>query len=247
MTLPASHLSTEALAALVDGELIPAARTRALAHADKCAECAEAIRDQQEAKRALTAAMAPDLPSGLLAKLSEIPFTTELHHPGDWPDRDIVAHDGRLEVATGPSDRLGAGTQLNRQAEFATSAPMGSAPAFGGGPRFGAVPAFAAALVAPGVASGVVAADPGPAAGVADARARRLRRGLVGAAAGLTIGVLSAAAPQAVAAHGDTEYRPVPGGDVQQVDFVSGVTGERPARESEPAGQTVEVGNLPTR
>jgi hypothetical protein len=78
-TLPAQHLSDEAVAAFADGALSATARARAARHVADCAECAGAIAVQREAVLALRAATAPSLPGGLLDRLRAVPSTTSLN------------------------------------------------------------------------------------------------------------------------------------------------------------------------
>jgi anti-sigma factor RsiW len=66
----------------VDGELAPVPRERANAHLAKCAECRNAVAEQRRAKAALTVATSPDPSMDLLARLRDIPMTTDLVEPG---------------------------------------------------------------------------------------------------------------------------------------------------------------------
>lgn len=78
-SLPAQHLSDEALAAFADGALGNGARGRAARHIAQCRECAHAVAVQREAVWALRAAPAPALPCGLLDRLRAVPSTTPLN------------------------------------------------------------------------------------------------------------------------------------------------------------------------
>ena len=51
--LSTDHLSTEAAAAYVDGNLPPAGQSRADAHLSRCPQCRREVADQQDARRAL--------------------------------------------------------------------------------------------------------------------------------------------------------------------------------------------------
>jgi anti-sigma factor RsiW len=77
-SLPAQHLSDEAVAAFADGALGNGARGRAARHVANCPECAHAVAVQREAVWALRAAPAPALPGGLLDRLRAVPSTTPL-------------------------------------------------------------------------------------------------------------------------------------------------------------------------
>jgi anti-sigma factor RsiW len=77
-SLPAQHLSDEAIAAFADGALGNGARGRAARHVGQCAECAHAVAVQREAVWALRAAPVPALPGGLLERLRAVPSTTPL-------------------------------------------------------------------------------------------------------------------------------------------------------------------------
>ncbi|MCV7443431.1 RNA polymerase subunit sigma-70 [Mycobacterium paraense] len=72
------HLSIEAIAAFVDGELRMNAHLRAAHHLSLCPECAAEVEDQCRARAALRDSNPIRIPSNLLGLLSEIP-----HHPSD--------------------------------------------------------------------------------------------------------------------------------------------------------------------
>ena len=72
------HLSMEAIAAFVDGELRMNAHLRAAHHLSLCPECAAAVDDQSRARAALRDSHPIRIPSTLLGLLSEIP-----HYPSD--------------------------------------------------------------------------------------------------------------------------------------------------------------------
>lgn len=67
------HLSTEAIAAFVDGELRMSAHLRAAHHLSQCAECALDIDAQRQARSALRDSGAIRVPGSLLGLLSQIP------------------------------------------------------------------------------------------------------------------------------------------------------------------------------
>ena len=72
------HLSTEAIAAFVDGELRMNAHLRAAHHLSLCPQCAAEVEDQSRARAALRDSSPIRIPSTLLGMLSQIP-----HAPRD--------------------------------------------------------------------------------------------------------------------------------------------------------------------
>ena len=82
------HLSVEAIAAFVDGELRMTAHLRAAHHLSLCPECAAEVDDQSRARAALRDSHPIRIPSTLLGMLAEIPY--------DSPD----------DAATRASDRF---------------------------------------------------------------------------------------------------------------------------------------------
>ncbi|WP_068184344.1 anti-sigma E factor RseA [Mycobacterium sp. UM_CSW] len=79
------HLSIEAIAAFVDGELRMNAHLRAAHHLSLCPDCAAEVEDQSRARAALRDSHPIRIPSNLLGLLSEIP-----HYPveDDTSERD---------------------------------------------------------------------------------------------------------------------------------------------------------------
>jgi hypothetical protein len=67
------HLSTEAIAAFVDGELRMTAHLRAAHHLTLCPQCAAEVEAQQQARAALRDSCPINIPSSLLGALSQIP------------------------------------------------------------------------------------------------------------------------------------------------------------------------------
>jgi hypothetical protein len=67
------HLSVEAIAAFVDGELRMNAHLRAAHHLSLCPQCAAEVEDQSRARAALRDSSPIRIPSTLLGMLSEIP------------------------------------------------------------------------------------------------------------------------------------------------------------------------------
>ncbi|WP_163757530.1 anti-sigma E factor RseA [Mycobacterium botniense] len=69
------HLSTEAIAAFVDGELRMSAHLRAAHHLSLCPECAAEVDGQNRARAALRDSHPIRIPSTLLGVLSQIPHS----------------------------------------------------------------------------------------------------------------------------------------------------------------------------
>ncbi|QUR68533.1 anti-sigma E factor RseA [Mycobacterium spongiae] len=80
------HLSTEAIAAFVDGELRMNAYLRAAHHLSLCPQCAAEVDDQSRARSALRDSHPIRIPSALLGLLSEIP-----RHPSEAAADDAPA------------------------------------------------------------------------------------------------------------------------------------------------------------
>jgi anti-sigma factor RsiW len=68
------HLSSEAIAAFVDGELRMNAHLRAAHHLSLCPQCAAEVDGQSRARSALRDSHPIPLPSTLLGMLSDIPL-----------------------------------------------------------------------------------------------------------------------------------------------------------------------------
>ncbi len=73
------HLSVEAIAAFVDGELRMNAHLRAAHHLSLCPQCATEVEDQSRARAALRDSHPIRIPSTLLGMLADIP---------QWSDDD---------------------------------------------------------------------------------------------------------------------------------------------------------------
>lgn len=67
------HLSTEAIAAFVDGELRMKSHLRAAHHLSLCPDCASEVDAQHQARSALRDSRPINIPSTLLGMLSDIP------------------------------------------------------------------------------------------------------------------------------------------------------------------------------
>ncbi|WP_424749578.1 anti-sigma E factor RseA [Mycobacterium sp.] len=68
------HLSVEAIAAFVDGELRMNAHLRAAHHLSLCPQCAAEVDDQSRARAALRDSRPIRIPSTLLGMLADIPL-----------------------------------------------------------------------------------------------------------------------------------------------------------------------------
>lgn len=77
------HLSTEAVAAFVDGELRMTAHLRAAHHLSLCQLCAGEVEAQRQARSALRDSRPIAIPSSLLGLLSQIPQDTTQVQPGE--------------------------------------------------------------------------------------------------------------------------------------------------------------------
>lgn len=80
------HLSSEAIAAFVDGELRMTAHLRAAHHMSICPQCSAEVDAQGQARAALRDSCPVIVPSSLLGALSEIPH----HPPPDPPVEDAA-------------------------------------------------------------------------------------------------------------------------------------------------------------
>jgi anti-sigma factor RsiW len=70
------HLSVEAIAAFVDGELRMNAHLRAAHHLSLCPQCAAEVEDQSRARTALRDSQPIRIPSALLGMLADIPHSS---------------------------------------------------------------------------------------------------------------------------------------------------------------------------
>ena len=102
------HLSTEAIAAFVDGELRMNAHLRAAHHLSLCAQCAAEVEDQSRARAALRDSRPIRIPSTLLGLLSQIPNSPS-------PDGGAGRGAGQGGVGhSGASDQLADGSAHDR-------------------------------------------------------------------------------------------------------------------------------------
>lgn len=81
------HLSPEAIAAFVDGELRMTAHLRAAHHMSLCPQCASEVDAQGQARTALRDSCPIVVPTSLLGALSEIPH----HAPPDPPVEGVAS------------------------------------------------------------------------------------------------------------------------------------------------------------
>ncbi|HET9889315.1 MAG TPA: anti-sigma E factor RseA [Mycobacterium sp.] len=81
------HLSVEAIAAFVDGELRMNAHLRAAHHLSLCAQCAAEVDDQSRARAALRDSRPIRIPSTLLGMLADIPYESPEDSSAQAPDR----------------------------------------------------------------------------------------------------------------------------------------------------------------
>jgi hypothetical protein len=209
VTFPDVHLADEAVAAYVDHGLSPVAQHRAERHLRTCLECRGVVDAQQEAKVLLAAAPDPDLPTGLVARLRDIPMTTDLGEPdvvvfmdaqglawspagGDIP----FPGEPRLTVAAEPAAEPGAEPGI----VLAAAGPVAVAP--GAGRRGTAAPRAASGRRPRPGGADRHRARPRSYPSFRSVPLRRGRRRLAGALAGLAFGVIastaSTAAPTAV-------------------------------------------------
>ena len=83
------HLSVEAIAAFVDGELRMNAHLRAAHHLSLCPQCAAEVDGQSRARAALRDSQPIRIPSALLGLLSDIPrCSDEGRQPAQAADRE---------------------------------------------------------------------------------------------------------------------------------------------------------------
>jgi hypothetical protein len=83
------HLSTEAIAAFVDGELRMTAHLRAAQHLSVCPQCAAEVDAQGQARTALRDSCPIIMPTSLLGALSQIPHDTIQPSP-EQPDAQFA-------------------------------------------------------------------------------------------------------------------------------------------------------------
>lgn len=82
------HLSIEAVAAYVDGELPMKAYLRAGSHLSQCQQCAAEVDAQGQARAALRDSRPVTMPSALMGLLSQIPQSSPQEPDEGGPDGD---------------------------------------------------------------------------------------------------------------------------------------------------------------
>lgn len=91
------HLSTEAIAAFVDGELRMKSYLRAAHHLSLCPQCAAEVEGQTQARTALRDSLPISMPSSLLGLLSQIPESA--------PDEPVAPEPGLADQLADGTDR----------------------------------------------------------------------------------------------------------------------------------------------
>ena len=91
------HLSIEAIAAFVDGELRMTAHLRAAHHLSLCPQCVAEVEGQRQARAALRDSRPIRVPTELLGTLARIPHQSDESTEGG--------------CAAGPTDELGKGDE----------------------------------------------------------------------------------------------------------------------------------------
>ncbi|MCV7280383.1 RNA polymerase subunit sigma-70 [Mycolicibacterium flavescens] len=89
------HLSTEAIAAFVDGELRLTPHLRAANHLSQCPQCAAEVNAQRQARAALRDSCPIVVPSSLLGLLSEIPHHAPPEPPAESQPPQFAEDAGR--------------------------------------------------------------------------------------------------------------------------------------------------------
>lgn len=89
------HLSTEAIAAFVDGELRMTAHLRAGHHLSLCPSCAGEVDAQRQARTALRDACPIAMPNSLLGLLSQIPERNPETPAVEEPTQHVAEGAGR--------------------------------------------------------------------------------------------------------------------------------------------------------
>ena len=84
------HLSTEAIAAFVDGELRMNAHLRAAHHLSLCPQCAAEVEAQSQARAALRDSCPIVIPTSLLGMLSQIPHDAPPAASDDATDQQLA-------------------------------------------------------------------------------------------------------------------------------------------------------------
>ncbi|MBI3226928.1 MAG: RNA polymerase subunit sigma-70 [Mycolicibacterium cosmeticum] len=89
------HLSSEAIAAFVDGELRMTAHLRAGHHLSLCPQCAAEVDAQRQARSALRDSCQISIPSALLGLLSQIPEENPADAAAEEASRQLAEESAR--------------------------------------------------------------------------------------------------------------------------------------------------------
>ncbi|MGP4019219.1 zf-HC2 domain-containing protein [Saccharopolyspora sp. 5N708] len=200
--LSEQHLALDAIVALVDGELSPAAHDRAVAHLASCAACTADAAAQRQARAAVKAADTPSISPTLLQALQAIPTHAELP---SQPDGLALTEDGQLVAVSRPdrAKRFGTGAVLGTSTPLGRGQqPLGSAAPFASDP----------------VAGDPVAGDTDEAARARRFVGRRTRQGAGVVFSGLVLGALAF-----MNLPTDEDGEPVPGVPLPGGAFTNGV------------------------
>jgi Putative zinc-finger len=158
------HLSAEAVAAYVDGELADRPYGRATRHLATCSECAAQVVAQGQARAALRSARCPSLPSSLMSTLRSIPQDTDLPGP---PNGLAIGPDGELVSRLRPDPRPAA--DPSPPAGLATTPTTPATPAKARRSRIGASAAISGlALGALAIGAAIIAGDTPAPSGLGD-------------------------------------------------------------------------------
>jgi anti-sigma factor RsiW len=114
------HLSADAVAAYVDGELDDRPYDRATRHLATCGECAAQVVAQGQASAALQSARCPSLPSSLMRSLRSIPQAAQVPPA---PNGLAMTSDGQMVAMLAPAP------EPHRSSTAATSATSSGPPA----------------------------------------------------------------------------------------------------------------------
>jgi anti-sigma factor RsiW len=156
------HLSAEAVAAYVDGELAERPYDRATRHLAACSECAAQVVAQGQASAALRSARCPSLSSSLMSNLRSIPQVAELPAA---PNGLAMSQSGELVTTLGPERSRGvrpADAQPAGLAEPPVPGKSRRGARIGAGAAISGLALGALALGAAIFAGDAPAGDPGP-------------------------------------------------------------------------------------
>lgn len=119
-----THLSTEALAAYVDGELAAGPASRADEHIGLCSECRLAVAVQRQSKTSLWGSSGCEMPSDLMARLSAIPFVADVDTAGVGDRQLSLGSNGAFQFSVAaPVPRSGSAPR--EEPRFGASRPVG--------------------------------------------------------------------------------------------------------------------------